>query len=126
LCGRYCDSSLAYQGYGRGLNLKMIQSLNRWASGGIAPDLTLLLDIAPEKGLPRAFKARGKKDRIESEEMAFHRRLRKGFLEIARKEPSRVKVISASQTLENVEAEALKFIIHILSKHSRVVSHAGK
>jgi len=116
LCGRYCDSTLAYQGYGRGLNLQMIKNLNSYASGGLEPDLTLLLDIAPEKGLPRAFKARGKKDRIESEEIAFHRRLRKGFLEIARKEPSRVKVISASQSLEKVEVDALKWIRQILVK----------
>ena len=119
LCGRYCDSTLAYQGYGRGLDLEMIRSLNHGASGGLEPDLTLLLDIAPEKGLPRAFKARGKKDRIESEEMAFHRRLRKGFLKIARQEPSRVKVIRASQSLENVEAQALDFIRQILVKHHR-------
>lgn len=121
LCGRYCDSTLAYQGYGRRLDLPMIQTLNHWASYGIKPHLTFLLDIAPEEGLPRAFKARGKKDRIESEEMAFHRRLRKGFLEIAKREPSRVKIIHAGQSMEDVEKQALEIMRQFMARHHKAV-----
>ncbi len=110
ICCRFYDSTTAYQGYGRGLDLDLIAQLNEKATGGLIPDLTLLLDIAPEKGLPRAFKSRGKKDRLESEELSFHRKLRKGFLTLAKKEPKRIQVIRADQAFEDVKKEAIQLI----------------
>ncbi len=110
ICCRFYDSTTAYQGYGRGLDLDLIARLNEKATGGLIPDLTLLLDIAPEKGLPRAFKSRGKKDRLEAEELSFHRKLRKGFLTLAKKEPKRIRVIRADQAFEDVKKEAIQLI----------------
>ncbi|MBI1882719.1 MAG: dTMP kinase [Chlamydiae bacterium] len=118
LCGRYCDSTTAYQGYGRGLPLRMVESLNSFATGGWVPDLTLLLDIAPEKGLPRAYQARGKKDRLESEAIAFHRRLRKGFLALAKKYSKRMIVIRADQPFEKVKEEAQDHLQKVILKRN--------
>lgn len=110
ICCRYFDSTTAYQGYGRGLNIKWITQLNQYATNGLEPDLTLLLDVSPEEGLPRAFKARGKKDRMEQEAIDFHHRLRKGYLALAKKNPKRFRVIDASQDFGTVKEEALKLI----------------
>lgn len=94
LCDRFFDSTTAYQGYGRGLPLDEIEALNRIATGGLVPDLTIVLDIDPVLGLARATAAGA--DRLEAEDLAFHERVRSGFLEIARKEPVRVVVVDAS------------------------------
>ena len=88
LCDRYCDATLAYQGYGRGLDLELIAELNRIASGGLVPDLTLLLDFPAEKGLARARARNAGNDgpdegRFEAESLAFHRRVRDGYLQLA-------------------------------------------
>lgn len=118
LCCRFCDSTLAYQGYGRGLNLDFIRQLNHCATQGLEPDLTLLLDVPPRIGLPRALKARGKQDRLESEKLDFHRRLRKGFLDLAKAEPRRIKIILADQPFEKVKKEALQLLVKKLSIRS--------
>jgi dTMP kinase len=106
LCDRFADSTLAYQGHGRGFDLGLLRSLNHIASDGIKPDLTLLLDLPPAMGLTRTKERRslsGKKvesserrDRLEEEDLQFHERVRKGFLELARAEPERVIVFDAS------------------------------
>lgn len=118
LCCRYTDSTTAYQGYGRGLNLRLIHALNKMATKGLVPDMTLLLDIAPEKGLPRAYKARQSKDRLESEKLDFHRRLRKGFLELAKKDCRRFYRIDAEQKFEKVKAQALEWILKKLNRRT--------
>ncbi|MFH1037592.1 MAG: dTMP kinase [PVC group bacterium] len=106
ICDRFIDSTLAYQGYGRKFDLKLLASLNRLATGGVTPDLTILLDLSPEIGLARAKaldKAGSKKgegDRIEQEDIEFHRRLRKGFLELAEKEPERFRMIPVQGNIE--------------------------
>ena len=108
LCDRFADSSIAYQGYGRGLDLALVEEANRIATGGLAPDLTLLLDVPVEAGLARAKAAEAhggaKKapDAIGQETLAFHERVREGFLEIARKEPGRVAVIDTTRPQEAV------------------------
>ncbi|NTW28699.1 MAG: dTMP kinase [Coriobacteriia bacterium] len=94
LCDRFCDSTTAYQGFGRGLSLDHIASLNAIATDGLVPDRTVLLDIDPEIGLARAT-ALGA-DRLEGEDLAFHRRVREGFLRVAVAEPDRVRVVDAS------------------------------
>lgn len=99
LCDRFYDSTTAYQGYGRKLDLREVRALHRVATGGLVPDLTFLCNI----NLQTAFKRRSAKlDRLESESMAFFERVRKGFLEIARKERRRVKVVDASQPIDIV------------------------
>lgn len=98
VCDRFTDSTLAYQGYGGGADLKFIRFLSRKATGGITPHLTILLDLTVEKAAER----RGASaDRMESKDVCFHRRVRSGYLEIARQEPLRVNVVDASGTMEH-------------------------
>jgi dTMP kinase len=93
LCDRFSDSTLAYQGYGRGLDTQLIRTLNRIASFGRLPDLTLLLDVPVRQGLRKASARKQGKDRLESAGLAFHQRVRNGFLSLARQEPRRFRVI---------------------------------
>lgn len=103
LCDRFTDSTLAYQGYGRGIELDFLRRLNAFATGGLRPDLTLLLDVPVAVGMARiAARGSGGRDRIESEPADFHERLREGFLELARAEPERFAVIDATQPEEQV------------------------
>lgn len=103
LCDRFCDSTLAYQGGGRGISPDQIRTLNTLATGGLAPDCTLLFDLPVEDGLARSGK-RGALDRIEGESADFHRRVRGAFLDIARVEPERITIIDASAPVEEVFA----------------------
>jgi dTMP kinase len=126
LCDRFCDATVAYQGYGRRIDLKWIASLNRLSSQGIKPDVTFLLDCPPDVGLNRALqrnrmlKQEGE-GRFEKEEIQFHRRVRKGYLAIARKEPHRVKVIDTSEGEEKVFEKIRKIVDNLLvgGKESR-------
>ena len=111
LCDRYVDSTMAYQGHARGLDLAILETLNASATRGLKPDLTLLLDIAPEEGLARVrlradecCKAGGEagENRIDREALDFHRRVRQGFLSIAQQEPFRVCLIDAARDRETV------------------------
>lgn len=95
VCDRFTDSSLAYQGYGRGLDLDEVAAANRLASGGLVPDLTLLLDLPPEVGLARKGQE-GDGDSIGSESLAFHQRVRDGYLALARRDPARIVVLEAT------------------------------
>jgi len=99
---RFSDSTVAYQGYGRGIDLALISSLDAIATSGIKPDITLLFDLDIETGLRRNRKI-NKVDRLELEDIAFHQRVLKGFNEIAKKDPIRVKIIDASLPLEKVQ-----------------------
>lgn len=108
LCDRFFDSTTAYQGYGRGLPLDEIAELNRIAAGGTTPDLTILFDLDVEVGLRRAT-ANGA-DRLESEDVAFHRRVREGFLAIADSERSRVRVIDASGTPDEIAVQIASLV----------------
>ena len=104
LCDRFTDATYAYQGYGRGIPLEKIASLENWVQGALRPDLTLLMDLPVEVGMERAGK-RSAPDRFESEAWDFFERIRKGYLSIAAEQPSRVKVIDASQDLANVQVQ---------------------
>jgi dTMP kinase len=101
LCDRFADSTTAYQGYGRGIDLNSVAAVNRLAIGDCEPDLTLLLDVPPEEGLrrARALEGDGTKvaDAIGAESLAFHQRVREGFLAIAKANPGRVHVIDTSE-----------------------------
>jgi dTMP kinase len=94
VCDRFFDSTLAYQGWGRGLDHDAVRAANASASHGLVPDLTIVLDLPVGLGIERATAAGA--DRLESERAAFHERVREGFLAIAREEPHRVRVVDAS------------------------------
>jgi dTMP kinase len=101
LCDRYTDSTVAYQGYGRGLDLNLIQQLNQIATDGLESNLTLWLDIEVETGLKRA-RQRGIADRIEQADLEFHRRVQQGFVQLAQLYPERIVRIDASKSEEEV------------------------
>jgi dTMP kinase len=92
ICDRFTDSTKAYQGFGRGLNLRLIETANGIATGGLVPDITFLLDIQPSKGLAR--KNREKADRFEKEALAFHERVSKGYIAMAHAEPARWYILN--------------------------------
>ncbi len=104
LCDRHTDSTVAYQGYGRGLDIERINKLNYIATNGRKPDLTFVFDIDTETSMKRVGK---EKDRMESAGLEFHNRVRYGYLEIARQEPERIKVIDASKSIEEIHKEVL-------------------
>jgi dTMP kinase len=111
LCDRFSDATIAYQAYGRGLPLEAVREICRFASRGLLPRLTLLFDLPVEKGLERAFrriagrKEASREDRFEREHLDFHRRIREGYLAIAREEPGRVKIVDASRDIESTRLE---------------------
>jgi dTMP kinase len=119
---RYCDSTVAYQGFGRGFDLKLLDELNRLASAGVRPECTIVLDCPAETGLART-RARAHAsddvrgpDRFEGEQVEFHRRVREGFLTIARNEPQRVTVIDSTADLASVSAEIVRVVNDLLAR----------
>lgn len=118
VCDRYTDATTAYQGYGRGLDIFIVEKLNQLASGGLIPDLTLFLDVPVQEGLKRARKEKkdfshGKGDRLERENSLFHERVRKGYLALARKNSKRIKVISANGTIRQIHQ---KIVAEVMKK----------
>jgi dTMP kinase len=113
---RYADSSLAYQGYGRGLDLNMIRQLNEKACQALRPDLTILLDLAPNQAIPR-LSGRRRLDRLETLGLSFHRRVRNGYLELARAEPDRIKVIDASASRLQARREILRILERAIARN---------
>jgi dTMP kinase len=113
VCARYADSTLAYQGYGAGLPVVELRAVADVATGGLTPDLTILLDVSPEVGLRR--KAEESRNRFEATfDLDFHRRVRSGFLELARAEPARWRVLDAERDAEAVFAGVLEAALAIL------------
>lgn len=111
LCDRHTDSSVAYQGYGREQNIDNINMLNELAVNGVHPDLTIVFDIDTETSMERVG---AEKDRLESAGIEFHKRVRNGYLEIAKKNPQRIKVVDASQTIEDVQRDVIKIVEEVL------------
>ena len=113
LCDRYADSTLAYQGYGRGMPLDQLARLNEFASGGLWPDMTLLFDLPVELGLARAGErnreegAEVSEGRFEAERLEFHQRVRAGYLELAAQHPARYAVVDASAPADAVLQQSL-------------------
>jgi dTMP kinase len=122
LSDRFTDSTRAYQGYGRGLPDDMIESLNRLALGDFTPDLTFVMDIDPALGLERSGRRLAAEslhldqaeDRFENLGLDFHRKIREGFLDIARKSPGRCHIIDAGRELEEITAEIEKIVMEKL------------
>jgi dTMP kinase len=104
LCDRYTDSTIAYQGYGRGLDRGLIENINYLATNGLESDLTIWLDVDVTIGLERA-RQRGKIDRMEKTEIAFHRRVQKGYEELAAAFPQKIKRIDASRSADQIQQE---------------------
>jgi len=107
ICDRFSDSTTVYQGMARGLSAEFIDRLNRFATGGLKPVLTILLDLDPTTARRRRLRRVrpvGSPDRMEAETQEFFKRVRAGYLELARREPARIKVIDAAHTEEEVEA----------------------
>ncbi|HPP75019.1 MAG TPA: dTMP kinase [Armatimonadota bacterium] len=103
---RYADSSFAYQGYGRGIDIESLRCLNDFATSGLKPDLTILLDVPVELGLKR----QQDRNRFEAESVEFHQRVRNGFLKLAKQEPDRWVTIDASKEIEEVESLVIKVL----------------
>jgi len=104
ICDRFSDASIAYQGYGRGFNIKDINKIASWVHAKVQPDLTILLDAPAEIGMQRA-KKRGAIDRMESEDISFYERVRNGYLTLASEHKERFVIIDATQSLKSVQAE---------------------
>jgi dTMP kinase len=110
LCDRHADSTVVYQGYGRGLDVEKLRELNAMATQGLRPDVTLLLDIDPALGLQRT----QDKDRLDSEPIEFHHRVRQGFLSEAKREPDRWRVVDASRSPEEVVSDCWAHLAPLL------------
>lgn len=115
LCDRHTDSTVAYQGFGRGLDINRINMLNNIATSGRKPDLTIVFDIDVETSMKRVGT---QKDRLESAGVEFHNRVRNGYIEIAHQEPERVKVVDASKLIENIHKDVIA-IFNSYGKHSQ-------
>ncbi|OGP32330.1 MAG: dTMP kinase [Deltaproteobacteria bacterium GWC2_42_11] len=111
ICDRYIDSTTAYQGYGKGLDLESVHRINSLASQGITPDLTFAIDLKPEVGLKRAWarinniKTTEREDRFEREGIEFHKQVREGYLKMAEKEPERIKVVDGDRDIDSIHRE---------------------
>lgn len=107
LCDRHIDSTVAYQGYGRGLDIQQINMLNNIATSNRKPDLTFVFDIDVETSMKRVG---NEKDRMESAGKDFHNRVRNGYLELAKQEPNRIKVIDATKSIDEIHKEVIRII----------------
>lgn len=113
ICDRYADSTVAYQSYGRGLDLAMVQTVNKTATQGLVPNLTVLMDISVEEGLAR--KVHQKRDRFEQEDLTFHKRVRGGYLKMAASEPERWMVTDATQSRTKIRELIWQRVSQLLS-----------
>jgi len=117
LCDRFSDSTLAYQGYARRLGVEPVFTVDRWATDGITPNLTFILDCDLEVGLKRAWARINKKrigeakeDRFEREDVGFHKRVRDGYLNLASREPDRIKVVNGGQGVASIHKEICEIV----------------
>lgn len=120
ICDRYADSTLAYQGYGHGVDLDMLKKLLDFSTGGLYPDLTILLDIDVEKGLNRRKESGGEWNRLDAYTLAFHRRVREGYLTLVANEPQRWRIVDAAQSIENVQESLQQTILFELNNLRKI------
>jgi dTMP kinase len=111
LCDRYADSTIAYQGYGRMLDLAALQQITDFATGELKPDLTFLLDIDVERGLARRVTGQAEMNRLDLEEIEFHKRVREGYHKLAQSEPQRWCIIDADRSVGSVQADLQQIIL---------------
>ncbi len=123
LCDRFSDATTAYQGFGRGIDREMIELINHWSTGGLKPNLTILLDCPVEEGIDRSLdrlRKEGKlegESRFEKEGLEFHTRVREGYLEIAGEEPDRFRLLSATPPPEKIHKEVVEIVDRWLESH---------
>ena len=117
LCDRYGDSTLAYQGYGHGLDLEKLRQMLDFATDHLKPDLTILLDLDVKTGLMRK-KAEDEWNRLDAYEVLFHERVREGYLQLAREEPERWRIVDASQSIEAVQEDLFRIILDALNNQN--------
>jgi dTMP kinase len=122
LCDRFSDSTLAYQGYARGMNVSMLERLNRLATHAVAPDLTLVFDVPVATGLARRQSA-AETNRLDRESLRFHRKVRAGFLDLATRHPKRMKVIPARAAKETVTRAVVRVVAPMLNAIRRRTDH---
>jgi dTMP kinase len=124
VCDRFSDSTMAYQGYGRGLDLRMLRRMNEWATGKLVPQLTLLFDVSVAVGLRRRRGRAATQNRLDREAERFHRKVRAGFQALARREPRRILVIDSSQPLESVTRTVETLVMKRLKSDRAVKSRS--
>lgn len=117
VCDRFSDSTMAYQGYGRGLDLRILRAMNNWATGRLVPHLTLVFDVPVPVGLRRRRGQSSTQNRLDREAERFHRKVRAGFHALAKKEPRRIIMINASLSIESVEHEVEYVMMNWLQTH---------
>jgi len=111
LCDRFTDSTLAYQGFARGLDLEWLVEANKVATSGLTPDLTLVLDVPVSVGLARRRADRAQQNRLDRETERFHRKVRRGFLTLAAEAPARMKVVNANRPAQEVQDEITQIVL---------------
>ena len=111
LCDRFLDSTIAYQGYGNGVDIAWIKQLGRFATGGVTPDLTLFFDIDAKKGLGRISRP---KDRIERRSVLYHNRVRAGYRALARQEPKRIKLVKVNGSKDEIHRIVRQYVDNLL------------
>ena len=119
LCDRFADSTLAYQGFARGLDLHWLQTANEVATGGLTPDLTLVLDLPISVGLARRRADRGQQNRLDRETERFHRTVRRGFLALAAQAPDRMRIVNANRSAQEVQDELTTIVVGWMSQSRR-------
>ena len=120
LCDRFSDSTFAYQGFARGLDLEWLRAANEVATGGLTPDLTLLLDLPVSVGLARRRADRGQQNRLDHETERFHRKVRRGFLALAAEEPGRMRIVNANRPAQEVWNRLREIVVGWLARPRRL------
>ena len=116
ICDRFFDATMAYQGYANRFDRGMIRQMNEFATGGLRPHLTIILDISTREGLRRATRLRGK-DRMEEKSISFHKRVRAGYIDISRKEPRRVKLIQTKSKVEMTQQLIKREVLRVIERY---------
>jgi dTMP kinase len=111
ICDRFSDSTMAYQGYARGLDLKLLRTMNDWATGGLTPHLTVLFDLPVATGLTRRRSETVAQNRLDLETKRFHTKVRAGFLALAKREPRRIKTIDARQSPDAIALQVETLVL---------------
>ena len=117
ICDRFSDATVCYQGYAGGIDLKSIETLNMIATGGLKPDLTILLDVDTVTGLERA-KAKGV-DRMEKKELAYHKRVRAGYLKLAKRFPERIRIVKVTGDIDRTQALVRREVEIVIQRYKR-------
>ncbi len=119
LCDRFSDSTFAYQGFARGLDLQWLRTANEVTTGGLTPDLTVVLDLPVSVGLARRQADRGEQNRLDRETERFHRKVRRGFLALAAEEPGRIMIVNANRPEQAVRDELTEIVLRWIARPSR-------